>query len=100
MTVLLAIIAGLAMMTGLLLAIYLELRIDALVRSGDLPKDSPRIWGWTGVQLGISLGALYSRRLRETDAHTRALVPIIRVALPLALCAFLGVFVMEAVSGR
>ncbi len=98
MTPLLAISAGLALVTGLLLATYLDLRIDALVRTGDLPRDTPRIWGWNGLNLGISLETLYSRRLRETDGHTRALVPIIRVALPLGFVSVLTLIFVEMIG--
>lgn len=98
MTILLVIVSSLTIMAALLLTTYLELRIDALVRTGDLPRDTPRIWGWDGLNLGISLETLYSRRLRETDRHTRALVPIIRVALPLGFVTFFALAFVEMVG--
>jgi hypothetical protein len=82
-----AISAVLCWASALCLLLYLSLRLDALKRSGDLPPSTPEIFTlgfrpWGG---GMSLDfmELYSRRYREVDSHTRRLVPIIRVLLPL-----------------
>jgi len=71
----------------LALAMYLDLRIAALKQSGDLPSSTPRLFGFSGglssVGQTINLPLLYSRQYREIDGHTRALVPIVRMTLPL-----------------
>lgn len=72
---------------ALCLIFYLSLRLDALKRSGDLPPSTPEIFTlgfrpWGGG-MSIDIMELYSRRYREVDSHTRRLVPIIRLLLPL-----------------
>jgi len=71
----------------LALLLYLDLRLSALEQRGDLPGSTPRLFGFSGglssVGQTIDLPLLYSRRYREIDDHTRALVPIVRVTLPL-----------------
>lgn len=71
----------------LTLLLYLDLRLHALKQGGDLPPSTPQIFGFSGGFAGvwqtIDLPLLYSRHYRETDAHTRRLVPIVRVTLPL-----------------
>jgi hypothetical protein len=71
----------------LALLMYLDLRLAALKQSGDLPASTPRLFGCSGglssVGQTIDLQLLYSRQYREVDGHTRALVPIVRVTLPL-----------------
>ena len=71
----------------LALLVYLDLRLHALKQSGDLPVSTPQIFGLAGglstFGQTIDLPLLYSRRYRETDSHTRALVPIVRVTLAL-----------------
>lgn len=82
-------------MSAIFLALYLDLRIDALKRSGDLPGKTPQLFGGMGQ---IDLGHLYSRRFREIDAHTRRLVPFIRIALPLAAALMLGSVAWNALN--
>lgn len=69
------------------LLVYLDLRLHALKQSGDLPASTPQLFGFaaglSGAGQTIDLPLLYSRRYREIDGHTRALVPIVRVTLPL-----------------
>ncbi|MFC5344888.1 hypothetical protein ACETK8_02655 [Brevundimonas staleyi] len=80
-------------MVGLFLALYLDLRLHALKQSGDLPR-APRLYGFglSGIGIGLTLDfrRLYSREFREIDGHTRRLVPIIRIALPLGLMLAIG----------
>jgi hypothetical protein len=67
---------------------YLDLRVHALMQSGDLPKSTPQLMGFSwglGIRPIIAMcRALYSRRYRETDGHTRLLVPIVRIGVPLS----------------
>ena len=75
-------------MLALVLIAYLSLRIDSLRRSGDLPASTPEVFvlgssPWGGG-MSLNIGLLYSRQYRELDGHTRRLVPLIRVLLPLA----------------
>ncbi len=69
------------------LLLYLDLRLHALKQSGDLPASTPQLFGFAGNFAGvwqtIDLPLLYSRHYREIDPHTRRLVPIVRVTLPL-----------------
>lgn len=69
------------------LLVYLDMRLNALKQTGDLPASTPQLFGFSGglSSLGqtIDLPLLYSRRYREIDGHTRALVPIVRVTMPL-----------------
>ena len=69
------------------LLVYLDLRLLALKHSGDLPASTPQLFGLaaglSGAGQTIDLPLLYSRRYREIDGHTRAIVPIVRVTLPL-----------------
>lgn len=78
---------ALAAVVTLALLIYLDLRLHALKQSGDLPSSTPQLFGFTGGISGvwqtIDLPLLYSRRYREIDRHTRRLVPIVRVTVPL-----------------
>ena len=78
---------ALSVTVTLALLVYLDLRLHALRQSGDLPASTPRLFGFarnfTGVWQTIDLPLLYSRHYREIDAHTRRLVPIVRVTLPL-----------------
>lgn len=72
---------------GLTLVTYLDLRIRALMQTGDLPPDAPKFWVWTGpfgsFQDGVAaMRALYGAPYRLIDGHTRALVPAVRVLLP------------------
>ena len=71
----------------LTLSVYLDLRLHALRQSGDLPRSTPQLFGFAGSPAGvwqtIDLPLLYSRRYREIDRHTRLLVPIVRVSLPM-----------------
>ena len=71
----------------LALLVYLDLRLHALRRSGDLPASTPQLFGFSGGFAGVwqtlDLPLLYSRHYRETDGHTRRFVPIVRVTLPL-----------------
>ena len=71
----------------LALLVYLDLRLHALRRAGDLPASTPRLfgisWGFAGAWQTLDLPLLYSRHYREIDAHTRRFVPIVRITLPL-----------------
>jgi hypothetical protein len=71
----------------LALLMYLDLRLAALKQSGDIPASTQQLFGFSGglssVGQTIDLPLLYSRQYREIDGHTRALVPIVRVTLPL-----------------
>ncbi len=88
-------------MIGLTLVTYLDLRIHALVQTGDLPPNSPRFWVWTGLFRGFQdsvagMKALYGAPYRLVDGHTRALVPAIRILLPVgAVLAVLGLLVHQ-----
>lgn len=83
----------------LALLIYLDLRLQALRQSGDLPASTPQLFGFSGGFAGVwqtlDLPLLYSRHYRETDAHTRRIVPIVRVTLPL-----IPVLLLAASFGR
>lgn len=89
MTPALFFIAFIAMMIALPLAMYLYLRIDALRRTGDLPADTPDLFGWGYGGIGLDFALLFSRSFREVDSHTRRLVPIIRVGLTIGTVAML-----------
>ena len=71
----------------LALLVYLDLRLHALKQSGHLPQSTPRLFGFAGgfggVWQTVDLPLLYSRRYRMIDWHTRRLVPLVRVTLPL-----------------
>jgi hypothetical protein len=71
----------------LALLVYLDLRINALKQSGDLPAATPQLFGFSrglsAVGQTVDLPLLYSREYRTIDNHTRLLVPVIRVTLPL-----------------
>lgn len=88
-TVGLALWAALAVsvIVTLALLVYLDLRLHALKQSGDLPTSTPQLFGFAGGFAGVwqtvDLPLLYSRRYREIDRHTRRLVPVVRVTLPL-----------------
>ena len=79
--------AAVSGVTSIALLLYLDLRLHALKQSGDLPASTPRLFGiggtFAGVWQTVDLPLLYSRRYRDIDTHTRRLVPIIRVTLPL-----------------
>lgn len=77
---------------GLVLAVYIDLRIHALRQSGDLPQKTDQLMGWS---VSIDFGYLYSSRLRLLDSHTRRLVPIIRVALPLGAILCVASFLLS-----
>lgn len=74
--------------TGLLLAAYLDLRIHALRKSGDLPLKTPQLFSYGLGSVYPKISLLYSRGFREIDGHTGLLTPAIRIFLPLgaALC--------------
>ena len=98
MTTALFFIGFIAMMIALPLAIYLHLRIDALRRTGDLPADTPDLFGWGYGGLGPSLSLLFSRSFREVDGHTRRLVPIVRLGLTIGSGAVLVLFGLKALG--
>jgi hypothetical protein len=70
------------------LIVYLDLRVHALRQTGDLPATTPDLlglgYGFSGKWKAIDLPALYSRDYRTLDAHTRRVVPIVRITLPLS----------------
>ena len=72
---------GAATITALALLLYIDLRIHALVQSKDLTEPQPRLFQVGVLSIGPDLRTLFSRALRETDSHTRVLVPIARIAI-------------------
>lgn len=89
---------------GGILWVYLDLRIHALRQSGDLPRPSRRGRRLSGPYTATGRAiegfkVLYSQDYLETDAHSRRLVPVIRVCVPLAV-ALIGLCVVIEVLGR
>ncbi|SFS33112.1 hypothetical protein [Brevundimonas viscosa] len=88
--------AGVAWFVTVCLLAYLDLRVYALRQSGDLPPTAPDIvglgYGFSGRWRGIDIPALYSRAYRMLDGHTRRIVPVVRVTLPLGPVLLLASF--------
>ena len=67
------------------LIVYFDLRIHALVQSGDLPESTPRPFKTVGWYSMPNFAALFSPRFEGIDGHTRRLVRIFKVALVLLI---------------
>ena len=67
------------------LIVYFDLRIHALVQSGDLPESTARPFRTGGWYSMPNFAVLSSRQFADIDGHTRLLVPLFRVALVLLI---------------
>lgn len=85
-------LAAVSMGISMLLIIYLELRVHALVQSGDLPEETLKFFQrrWSGGNYGYDLERLFSRRFKEVDSHARRLVPIVQIALVMTVLGFIA----------
>ena len=96
--------AWICIAVSFLLGAYLALRIHALVRSGDLPKETLKWfrgrWSYNVFFLGYGsdLKFLCSPKFRDIDSHTRRLTPIIRVAAVLGVVGFIAFAVLVALG--
>ena len=68
-------------------AIYLDLHVRALKRSGTLPKSTKTLL-YGAMTLDVSV--LYGREYVALDQTTRRLVPIVRVLVPMAFAVIAG----------
>ena len=79
----------------LILAVYLDFRIQILVECERLPADTPRLFGQVNVpavDVGLKLGTIFSNRLSSIDGQARVLVPAIRCTIamvPIGLALYI-----------
>lgn len=92
----LAMVVGLLCMGGAFaVALYLDLHVRALKRSGSLPKSTKTLlYG----AMTIDVTVLYGREYVALDQTTRRLVPIVRVLIPVAFFVIAGLLAWGGLS--